>query len=174
MAADTTSIEKHKLTSYLLDAQTKVVGLFEKIERDFIHLGIGKKMLSKEIHKLGAKLIGSGPNTPMPYAKNLPDRAIQPDNVLFVDLSRFRDKPDMAGEELYDIACEQAKQAGWEFGGQITGDLVGSCPHERIPNDKITPYITKGNKERLNSEGQKRHCILSCRLRSPDGYSKDS
>ena len=73
----------------------------------------------------------------------------------------------MTGEQLYDIACDLAQEAGWEFGGQIAGHLVGSFPHERIPNDKITLYITKGNNERMSNigrDGQKRHWILEIHL----------
>jgi Xaa-Pro aminopeptidase len=81
--------------------------------------------------------------------------------------SRFQDSPDMTGERLYDIACDLARQAGSEFGGQHAGHLVGSFPHERIPNDKISLYITKGSKERMNrldSEGRRRHWILEIHL----------
>ena len=52
----------------------------------------------------------------------------------------------MTGEELYSIACAEAKNAGWEFGNIHAGHLVGDFPHERIPNDKISFYITEGNK----------------------------
>jgi len=216
MATDMTNTEEQERAAYLLDAQTKAVQLFEEIERDLIRPGVSEKTLSNEIHELGAKrhgikthwhkrVIRSGPNTLMPYAENPPDRIIQPDDILFVDLGpvfeaweadfgrtfvlgddpikkqlrdslepvwnavklRFRDNPDMTGEELYDIACDLARQAGWEFGGQIAGHLVGSFPHERIPNDKITLYITKGNTERmsrLNGDGQRRHWILEIHL----------
>jgi Xaa-Pro aminopeptidase len=215
MATATTTTEQER-ASYLLDAQTKAVQLFEEIERDLVRPGISEKTLSNEIHELGKKrhgvrtdwhkrVIRSGPNTLLPYAENPPDRVIQPDDILFVDLGpvfeaweadfgrtfvlgsdpikkrlagslepvwiavkgRFRENPDMTGEELYDIACELAKEAGWEFGGQIAGHLVGSFPHERIPNDKISLYITKGNKEsmgRLGKDGQKRHWILEIHL----------
>lgn len=66
--------------------------------------------------------------------------------VWYTVKSQFDKKPDMTGEELYSIACAEAKQAGWEFGGPHSGHLVGDYPHERIPNDKITFYITEGNK----------------------------
>ena len=214
--ADTISTAEQERAAYLLDAQEKAVRLFEEIERDYIRPGIGEKDLSKEIHELGAKrhgirthwhkrVIRSGPNTLMPYEENPPDRIIQPDDILFVDLgpvfeaweadfgrtfvlgddpvkkklrdslepvwkevkSRYQERPDMTGQELYDIACDLAKQAGWEFGGRIAGHLVGSFPHERIPQDKITLYITKGNNQSmglLNPQGQKRHWILEIHL----------
>lgn len=216
MAVDIASTEEHERAAYLLDAQTKAVQLFEEIERDLIRPGVSEKTLSDEVHELGNKrhgvrthwhkrVIRSGPNTLMPYNENPPDRIIEPDDILFVDLGpvfeaweadfgrtfvlgddpvkkklrdaleptwkavklRFQENPDMTGEELYDIACDLSQQAGWEFGGEIAGHLVGSFPHERIPRDKISLYITKGSKEpmsRLDDKGQKRHWILEIHL----------
>jgi Xaa-Pro aminopeptidase len=216
MATDTARTEEKERAAYLLDAQTKAARLFEEIERDFIRPGVSEKSLSDEIHELGAKrhgikthwhkrVVRSGPNTLMPYDENPPDRIIQPDDILFVDLgpvfeaweadfgrtfvlgddpikkqlrdalepvwnavkARFEKNPDMTGEELYDIACNTAQQAGWEFGGRIAGHIVGSFPHDRIPNDKISLYIIKGNHEcmsRLNKKGQKFHWILEIHL----------
>lgn len=216
MAIDTAGIEEQQRAAYLLDAQNKAVRLFEEIERDIIRPGVSEKELSDEIHELGAKrhdirthwhkrVVRSGPHTLKPYAENPPDRVIQPDDILFVDLgpvfeaweadfgrtfvlgddpikkklrdsleptwktvkARYQENPDITGEELYDIACEEAKKAGWEFGGAIAGHLVGDFPHERIPQDKITLYITKGSNEkmsRLDAKGQKRHWILEIHL----------
>lgn len=211
-----TSTEEEERAAYLLDAQTKAVRLFEEIERDIIRPGVSEKTLSNEIHELGAKrhgidkhwhkrVIRSGPNTLLPYVENPPDRLVQEDDILFVDLgpvfeaweadfgrtfvigddpvkkklrdsleptwntvkARFQQNPDMTGEELYEIACAEAKQAGWEFGGQHSGHLVGNFPHERIPNDKITLYITKGNNQKmrsLNGDGHMRHWVLEIHL----------
>jgi Xaa-Pro aminopeptidase len=208
--------EEERRVAHLLDAQEKAVLLFEEIERTLIRHGIGEQALSEEIHALAERRYGvathwhkrvvrTGPNTLMPYVENPPDRIIQADDILFVDLgpvfeaweadfgrtfvlgddpikqrlrdtlepvflaakARFESDPDMTGEALYDIACELARQAGWEFGGQIAGHLVGSFPHESIPNDRITLYVTRGNREpmrRLNPSGQKRHWILEIHL----------
>ena len=76
---------------------------------------------------------------------------------------KFLADPDMTGERLYEIACEAAKEGGWEYGGPIAGHLVGSFPHERIPRDKISLYITPGSNSpmnTLNAKGEKRHWIL--------------
>lgn len=81
--------------------------------------------------------------------------------------SRFDENQEMTGEELYAIACDEARKAGWEFGGAHAGHLVGSFPHERIPNDKVTFYITKGNNRQMRSvdkNGLKRHWILEIHL----------
>lgn len=216
MATDTTSTEEQKRAAYLLDAQNKAVQLFEEIGRDLVRPGISEKQLSDDIWRLGEKrhgvkthwhkrVVRSGPNTLMPYAENPPDRVIQDDDIVFVDLGpvfeaweadfgrtyvlgddpgkkqirddlepvwnavklRYKANPDMTGGELYAIACDLAREAGWEFGGSIAGHLVGSFPHERIPNDKITLYITKGNDlsmSRLDAHGHKRHWILEVHL----------
>lgn len=73
----------------------------------------------------------------------------------------------MTGDELYAIARRTAEAEGWEFGGAIAGHLIGSFPHERIPNDKKTLYITEGNHESMRSlgkDGRQRHWILEIHL----------
>ncbi|KAH7143781.1 peptidase M24, structural domain-containing protein [Dactylonectria macrodidyma] len=202
--------------AYLLDAQSKAIGLFEEIERDLIRPGISEKELNDKIHELGAqrhgvkthwhkRVIRSGPNTLRPFEDNPPDRIIQEDDILVVDLGpvfesweadfgrtyvqgndpykkKLRDalepiwlkvkeqyskNPDMTGEELYEIASKTAEQDGWKFGAPIAGHIVGSFPHERIPRDKISLYIAKGNNNSMNSvgkDGHKRHWILEIHL----------
>lgn len=216
MSTDTTTAQEQERADFLLDAQNKALALFEEIGRDLIRPGITEKELSDKIHELGNKrhnvrtywhkrVVRSGPNTLLPYSENVPDRTIEEDDILFVDLgpvfeaweadfgrtfvlgdntkkialrdslepvwqatkSRFRANPDMTGDELYAIAKDEAKKAGWEFGGAIAGHLVGSFPHERIPRNKITLYITEGNKESmglLDKNGLKRHWILEIHL----------
>lgn len=202
--------------SNLQDAQNKAIQLFDEISRTLIRPGITEKQLSNEIHDLGQKrhnvrthwhkrVVRSGPNTLFPYAENPPDRTIEEDDILFIDLgpvfeaweadfgrtfvlgddpvkkslrdaleptwydvkARFDANPEMTGAELYAIACERAKQDGWEFGGAHSGHLVGDFPHERIPNDKISLYITEGNNEKMRSpgkDGNQRHWILEIHL----------
>jgi len=216
MASEGLNKVEQEHANYLQDAQNKAFSLFEEIEKTLIRSGISEKQLSDEIHKLGAerfnikthwhkRVIRSGPNTLFPYAENPPDRIIQDDDILFIDLgsvfeaweadfgrtfvlgddsvkkrlrdslepvwqkvkSRFHENPNITGEELYNIACEVSQEAGWEFGGRIAGHLVGSFPHERIPNDMISLYIVKGNKDRMNlpgKDGNKRHWILEIHL----------
>lgn len=216
MPGEPSTMEESERATYLLDAQAKAIALFEEIGRSLIRPGVTEKDLSNEIHQLAferfgvtnhwhKRVIRSGPNTLMPYAENPPDRTVEADDILFVDLGpvfeaweadfgrtfvlgddatklRLRDSldpvwlaakahyqsnPDMTGEELYNFACKLAKEAGWEFGGQIAGHIVGSFPHERIPRDRISLYITSGNKEpmsRLDASGHKRHWILEIHL----------
>ena len=155
--------------------------------------------------KAAANKCGLCFHTLLPYAETPPDRIVEPDDILFVDLgpvfesweadfgrtfvldpdpikenlrdslepvwnevkARFQADPDMTGEGLYAIACALAKEAGWELGGAHAGHLVGSFPHERIPNHKITFFITKGNRQRmrrLDGKGHARHWILEIHL----------
>ncbi|KYK56518.1 hypothetical protein DCS_03518 [Drechmeria coniospora] len=207
-------------TAFLLDAQNKAAKLFEEIERDLIRPGIYEKTLSDEIHELGEKrhgvrthwhkrVVRSGPNTLRPFEDKPPDRMIESDDILVVDLgpvfeaweadfgrtyvlgndpkktklrdaleplwktvkARFDENPDMTGEELYDIACDEVRKDGWEFGAPIAGHIVGSFPHERIPRDKITLYIAKGSDKSMNclgKDGSKRHWILEIHIRDAE------
>ncbi|KAI6091508.1 Creatinase/aminopeptidase [Hypoxylon rubiginosum] len=213
------SVAEQERAAYLLDAQNKALSLFEEIEQKLIRPGISEKTLSDEIHKLGQerhgirthwhkRVVRSGPNTLRPFEDNPPDRVIEEDDILYVDLgpvfeaweadfgrtyvlgndpekiqlrdslepvwnavkTRFQEKPDMTGEQLYDIACEEAKKAGWVHGAWLAGHLVGQFPHERIPRDKTVLYITKGNDQSMalpGKDGNKRHWILEVHLHDP-------
>jgi Xaa-Pro aminopeptidase len=84
----------------------------------------------------------------------------------------YDEKPDMTGDQLYDIACEVARQDGWQFGAHLAGHIIGSFPHERIPKNKTALYITKDNHESMavpGKDGLKRHWILEIHLRHPNG-----
>lgn len=81
----------------LQDAQDKAAQLFDEIEKNLLRPGVGEKALSDEIHKLGTerhgvrthwhkRVVRSGPNTMCAYSDNPPDRIIQPDDILIVDL----------------------------------------------------------------------------------------
>ncbi|KAJ5733802.1 hypothetical protein N7493_002588 [Penicillium malachiteum] len=81
----------------LQDAQDKAAQLFIEIERDLVRPGISEKKLNEEIYQLGfdrygikthwhKRVIRSGPNTLSPFSDNPPDRIIQEDDILVVDL----------------------------------------------------------------------------------------
>ncbi|KAI0169228.1 Creatinase/aminopeptidase [Hypoxylon sp. FL1284] len=81
--------------------------------------------------------------------------------------ARFRARPDVTGAQLYDVACEEARRAGWVHGAWLAGHIVGQFPHERVPRDKTALYITKGNDESMaapDKDGNKRHWILEVHL----------
>jgi Xaa-Pro aminopeptidase len=79
----------------------------------------------------------------------------------------FENRPDVTGERLYHHVTELAAQAGWEFGGEIAGHLVGQFPHEKIAGDKIEYYVTPGSNKpmrRTDRTGRLCHWILEVHL----------
>jgi Xaa-Pro aminopeptidase len=99
MSTTTTTVEQDR-AAYLQDAQDKANKLFEEIGRDLVRPGVTEKQISDEIKELGFKrhgvrthwhkrVVRSGPNTLEPYAENPPDRMIEEDDILFVDLGKF-------------------------------------------------------------------------------------
>ncbi|KAI4597995.1 hypothetical protein KJ359_003804 [Pestalotiopsis sp. 9143b] len=200
----------------LVDAEQKALDLFKEIERDLIRPGIREKELNDKIHALGQerhgvrthwhkRVIRSGPNTLSPFEDNPPDRVIEEDDILVVDLGpvfeeweadfgrtyvlgddphkkklrdalepiwhqvkvKYQEKPEMTGQELYEIAGQAAREEGFDFGAPIAGHIVGNFPHERIPKDKITLYITPGNNDSMvtvGKDGNRRHWILEIHL----------
>uniref|UniRef100_A0A8H7NHZ9 Peptidase M24 domain-containing protein n=1 Tax=Bionectria ochroleuca TaxID=29856 RepID=A0A8H7NHZ9_BIOOC len=95
MAVPDTLTEAERAAS-LVDAEQKAVALFNKIE-PLVRPGVGEKELSDTIHKLGVELydvkthwhkrvVRSGPNTLCPFNDNPPDRIIQEDDIVVVDL----------------------------------------------------------------------------------------
>lgn len=77
--------------------------------------------------------------------------------------ARYEERPDMTGDELYYISVEEAGKLGFEFGGNIAGHHIGAFAHEKVSNDHIKDYITKGNHNSLNTTdkyGNKQHWIL--------------
>ena len=85
-------------------------------------------------------------------ARRRPDKlavrdALEP--VWLAGRAVFDADPDITGEELYDAVVAIAEDAGFLFGGDIAGHLVGDFPHESIPGDKIASYIAPGSTTRL-------------------------
>jgi Xaa-Pro aminopeptidase len=84
----------------------------------------------------------------------------------------FMEWPDITGAELYAFASRSAEQAGWRFGGQIAGHLVGEFPHARWPGVKHHGHIRPENPTRMRDRDgfdRERHWILEIHLVSPDG-----
>ena len=85
---------------------------------------------------------------------------------------RFQADPEITGAALYDYACAAARAAGWMFGGQIAGHIVGEFPHARLPGPKQVNHISPENPDRLRDPdglGQKRNWILEIHLVDPSG-----
>jgi Xaa-Pro aminopeptidase len=79
----------------------------------------------------------------------------------------FESRPDVSGEQLFAHMEELAAAAGWEFGGEIAGHLVGQFPHEKIPGDDIESYIAPGSARpmrRSDRTGRTCHWILEVHL----------
>jgi Xaa-Pro aminopeptidase len=79
----------------------------------------------------------------------------------------FRNEPEITGEQLYAHMAELGEQAGWEFGGEIAGHLVGQFPHEKIAGDTIESYIAPGSDQpmrRADRSGRICHWILEVHL----------
>jgi Xaa-Pro aminopeptidase len=80
---------------------------------------------------------------------------------------KYQAKPDMTCAELYALAAAVSREAGWEFGGEIAGHLVGAYPHEENEEDPSLLYVRPGNETPINSraaDGGKRHWILEVHL----------
>ena len=79
----------------------------------------------------------------------------------------FESRPDISGERLFAHMTELAAKAGWEFGGEIAGHLVGQFPHEKIAGDDIESYIAPGSDKpmrRSDRTGRICHWILEVHL----------
>jgi Xaa-Pro aminopeptidase len=79
----------------------------------------------------------------------------------------FRSQPGITGEQLYALMVELAGQAGWQFGGEIAGHLVGQFPHEKIAGEAIESYIAPGSGQpmrRPDRSGRTCHWILEVHL----------
>ncbi|EPE02848.1 peptidase m24 [Ophiostoma piceae UAMH 11346] len=98
--------------------------------------------------------------------------ALEP--LWFAIKQRFDESPNMTCAEMYketlELTAEAARKNGrqWTYGNDLfCGHLVGNFPHERIPNDKVSLYLTTGNPEpvrSLDNNGQQRHWILEIYL----------
>jgi Xaa-Pro aminopeptidase len=88
--------------------------------------------------------------------------------VVFDAGRRFFDAhPDVTGEELFEHVAGLAQAAGWEFGNVHCGHLVGEYPHERLPGDDVTYYLTPGSIQplhRADGSGRPCHWILEIHL----------
>lgn len=92
---------------------------------------------------------------------------------IFEALGRhFNGHPDITGAALYAEAQRLAEQAGWRFGGEIAGHLVGEFPHARIPGDKEHYRISPANPTRMrdpDGAGQRKNWIVEVHLVDPEG-----
>jgi Xaa-Pro aminopeptidase len=79
----------------------------------------------------------------------------------------FEQHQNVTGEQLYAHMVALAREAGWTFGGEIAGHLVGEFPHEKISGDDIDSYVAPGSDQpmrRRDKAGQVCHWILEVHL----------
>ncbi len=79
----------------------------------------------------------------------------------------FESNPEVTGELLFAQMTHLAEEAGWEFGGEIAGHLVGKFPHDKIAGNKVEYYITPGSNKplrRTDRTGRPCHWILEVHL----------
>lgn len=75
----------------------------------------------------------------------------------------FQRHHDLSCGELYDYVVQLAVAAGWEFGNNSAGHLIGQFPHETMPGEPKPLSIRHGNALRLrdpDAKGAQRHWIL--------------
>mgnify|MGYP001556618199 FL=1 len=80
--------------------------------------------------------------------------------------------PDITGEALCRFAQRAAEDAGWLFGNNSAGHIVGEFPHaKRVPGtDRTQHSIKPGNAKRMrdpDAEGHARNWILEIHLVDP-------
>jgi Xaa-Pro dipeptidase len=79
----------------------------------------------------------------------------------------FDSHADATGEQLFDVVAQLAQDAGWEYGHTMAGHLIGEFPHERVEDDRIASYITRGNDRVMRGvdpHGRRLHWILEIHL----------
>ena len=75
----------------------------------------------------------------------------------------FDRTPNLTAGRMYDFVSGLATSAGWEFGAQTAGHLIGHFPHERALGDPKRFSIRHGNGIELREAdalGHMRHWIL--------------
>ncbi|HEY0270380.1 MAG TPA: M24 family metallopeptidase [Sphingomonas sp.] len=80
--------------------------------------------------------------------------------------------PDITGADLYAFARRSAERAGWRFGGEIAGHIVGEFPHARLPGTKQHGHISPENPAPMcepDAFGRTRYWIIEIHLVAPDG-----
>lgn len=107
----------------LLEAQAKARTLFQAIdERGLIRSGVTEKHVSDEIRDLAADLLGverhwhkrvirSGPNAMQPFSGKAPDRMVEDDDIVYVDLGPIFEKWEADFGRTFVIGTDPAKLA---------------------------------------------------------------
>ncbi|MCE3295832.1 MAG: Xaa-Pro dipeptidase [Crocinitomicaceae bacterium] len=76
-------------------------------------------------------------------------------------------KENITGAELYAYTRQIAQEAGWEYGNEHCGHLIGEFPHEKIIGEETINYIHPENVLRMSEadkNGRERHWIYEIHL----------
>jgi len=110
-----------KRAEELKAAQEKAAALFREVEaRGLIRAGISESQLNAAIYRLAKEMYGistywhkrivrAGRNTLLPYSKNPPDRTIQADDILFLDLVPVFEKWEADFGRTFVVGNDPAK-----------------------------------------------------------------
>lgn len=121
MSTAKTEAEQQAYTAGLMEAETKAADMFAEIE-GMIKPGMSEKALSDAIHEMGLarhglrthwhkRVVRSGPNTLKPFEENPPDRIIEADDILIVDLGPVFEKWEADFGRTYVLGNDPAKIA---------------------------------------------------------------
>jgi Xaa-Pro dipeptidase len=79
----------------------------------------------------------------------------------------FEQQSDCTGTQLFAFMDRTARELGWQLGSEMSGHLIGSFPHAKIPGEKVHNYIHPENPAPLRGhypDGTPRHWILEAHL----------
>jgi len=83
----------------------------------------------------------------------------------------YLNRPNMTGEELWLEVLRLTKDAGWGYGSQIAGHIIGEFSHKQKYGDLPHWRINQFNQlpmDGLHADGKKKHWILELHLVDPD------
>jgi len=76
-------------------------------------------------------------------------------------------KSEIKASDFYAYVSSLAEKAGWEYGNEHSGHIIGRFPHEKLLTDEIVNYIHPENNTKMNDLdrlGNERHWILEVHL----------
>jgi Xaa-Pro aminopeptidase len=82
----------------------------------------------------------------------------------------YLNRPSMTGAELWVQVLKLTEEAGWAYGSQIAGHIIGEFSHKQRYGDLPEHRINQFNLMPMNSpaqDGSKRHWILELHLVDP-------
>ena len=117
-----TSLDEQDRATHLVAAEERAEELFaEIVRRGLVAPGELESVVSNRVRDLGAELFGtdrhwhkrvvrSGPNTLAPYRENPPDRAIEPDDIVFLDFGPIFTEWEADFGRTYVLGDDPVKQ----------------------------------------------------------------